>query len=67
MIKWIKYRIALLLNKNPERCWAELVMWAEGYKDLRDCNFKSLDCVRFDEYSYCGKCIKTGKINDDTM
>lgn len=28
MRKWLRWRIAALLNRSPRQCWADLVSWA---------------------------------------
>lgn len=62
MIKRIKYFIVNLLDRSPNVCWADLVLWAEGRQSflmaLRE--FRNLTCER-EGIAYCGKCYMTGK------
>jgi hypothetical protein len=62
LIRWL---IALLLNRNPKYCWAELVMWSAKYSTFEET--KSLSCVEHDcECGWCGKCDRTGMIKPIT-
>ena len=71
-IRQLKYKIIEKLDKNPDYCWANLVLWAEGYrkfwslffKNHFDNNYKNQSCREGNSgtpYAYCGKCEKTGK------
>ena len=54
MLDWLKWKIAEFLDRNPNRCWGKLCIWAAYYKifDLRDMDFEQ-ECSG--SY-YCGKC-----------
>lgn len=61
----IRYRLAHYLDRKPHYCWANLVMWAEGYRSFWSLFIKDHDendytrqvCLRPEEpYAYCGKC-----------
>lgn len=63
--KRLKYWYADRLNRRPEYCWANLVMWCEGYRPFLSLFIKDHDendytyqyCLRPDApYAYCGKC-----------
>jgi len=44
------------LNKLPELCWANLVMWSLGYYDFPDLIEDGVSCDPDDPY--CGKCAR---------
>ena len=60
---WLRWKIALLMNRLSDTCWADLVSWA-AYPDLHD--FKEIfimrhtsgQCERLGAVPYCGKCEK---------
>jgi len=65
LFKKIKYIIATYLNKNPEYCWANLVLWAEGITPFwivfNTLYMKNQICRKdvllgIQGKSYCGKC-----------
>jgi hypothetical protein len=66
MIERLKMKLARLLDRNPDYCWAELVMWAQGYRDILsilpwhpDNDYKTHMCKIFKECNpsgWCGKC-----------
>lgn len=67
-MEWIRFMIADLLDRKPDTCWMNLVLWALGIHTLRetfgrDGNWKDQTCRKdADEpYDYCGKCEKTGR------
>ncbi|HDZ61142.1 MAG TPA: hypothetical protein ENH46_05540 [Candidatus Pacearchaeota archaeon] len=75
MIKKIKYKIIEFLDKKPEYCWANLVMWAEGYRSFWSLFFKNhsendyqiQECRKSNEgtpYAYCNKCEVTGRFRN---
>lgn len=67
-IEWFKFKIAYLLDRNPNLCWAEIAMWAMGYKSFWetfrpiDGEARSLMCPYSGPYAYCGKCEINGKM-----
>ncbi len=67
-IEWIKFKIAYLLDRNPNLCWANLATWATGYSSFwetfnpDDGAAYRQDCPRLDSYAYCGKCEVLGKM-----
>jgi len=60
-----------MLDKNPKYCWANLVMWAEGYRSFWSLFFKNHQQNDYKEQicrkkydtpcAYCGKCEITGR------
>lgn len=68
MNSWLKFKIISLLNRKPDTCWANLVMWAMSYQSFSDTfgvygNWKSQICREGNKgipYAYCGKCEQTG-------
>ena len=62
----IRFKIAKLLDRNPNFCWADLVFWAIGYGSLRAA--WGTRCRKSNPrtpYAYCGKCEKTGKFYEE--
>jgi len=68
----VKFYIALKLNKNPEYCWMNLVLWVLGYrsfwslffKNHPENDYKDQSCREdniYCPYAYCGKCEETGR------
>jgi len=63
-IERIKFWIAKRLDKNPEYCWANLVMWSLGYRPWYilfweshiEYDLKDRSCPLCSDYPYCGKC-----------
>ncbi len=62
-IEKIKFKIAYRLDKNPEYCWANLVMWALNYRPWWSIfcktsswnDYKERGCDKQNGF-YCGKC-----------
>jgi len=64
--KRIRFKIARLLDRNPNFCWADLVSWVNGYTSLREA--WGTGCRKSNSntpYAYCGKCEKTGKFYEE--
>jgi hypothetical protein len=61
LYKWIRWQIALLLNKFSDTCWADLVVWAiypENH-DFHEVFWKrgtAGQCEHLGAEPYCGKC-----------
>lgn len=49
----IKMRLAYLLERHTDLCWAGLVLWAQGYTRWSDIPRRQHDPQKCD---YCGKC-----------
>lgn len=53
-------------NRYPEACWANLVMWANGYASFKETfwwgEWKQQSC-REEDGAYCGKCAKTNRLS----
>jgi len=63
----IRFRIADYIDDtHPEACWANLAMWAMGYRSFKETfwhgEWKDQSCTEEDG-SYCGKCAKTGRLS----
>jgi hypothetical protein len=59
----MKRLIIKLLNLLPQTCWANLVMWSQGYPNYFKRIFKQ-ECRKGKEgypHAYCGKCEVTGR------
>ena len=61
MTKWLRWKIAVLLNRLPDTCWAELVMWAEfpenhEFMEVFSLRHSAGHCERMEDTPYCGKC-----------
>ena len=67
ILEKMKFKIAHMYDKNPSYCWANLAMWAMGYRSFWSLFFKGHDEHDYDEqvcrhkneatpYGYCGKC-----------
>jgi len=61
MNKWLRWKIAVLLNRLPDTCWAELVMWAEfpenhEFMEVFSLRHSAGYCERMGDTPYCGKC-----------
>lgn len=57
-MKWIKWKIAHLLDKLPGTCWANLATWAAWDTPTRDARFRQDWMCRADAdcgSCYCGK------------
>lgn len=56
---WVKWKIALWVDKRHEACWFELVLWVLGNLTTWECFFqgywKDQSCTEETGY-YCGKC-----------
>lgn len=62
---WFRDRIINHLDRNPDYCWASLVVWSLGYHSflslfIRPDEFTSKTCSG--DFAYCGKCYKTGRL-----
>ena len=63
--KKIKFRIAHLLDKFPQLCWTNLVLWAELDAPFKDVfNQECRKSNKGTPYAYCMKCETTGRFND---
>ena len=63
--EWIRWKIALLLDRRRDTCWAELVSWALDsgcpFMEFRRCIGLAGRCARLGgDYGYCRKCEITG-------
>ena len=62
---WLRSEIIHRLDKNPEYCWATLVMWSLGYSPFWEivtdnAKYKYQVCRKGKETgAYCGKCEVT--------
>lgn len=72
LMKWIRYKIAVLYDRRPDTCWSELVNFAENatfaeWSDFLNKQYGriwSQGCRKWRKdtpYAYCGKCEKTGR------
>ena len=56
----LRWKIVALLDRFPDTCWMNLVMWA-----LFPCTRAFEDCLHQtcnDDFLYCGKCWQTGRV-----
>lgn len=70
----IKWRIIVYINrKYPEACWFNLVMWYGGRYTLKETfgseesRWNTQDCSAAEGGAYCGKCNRTGRLNEKEM
>jgi len=61
MMKFIRWQIALLLNRLPDTCWADLVCWAvypeiHAFWEILNIRGTAGFCARHGDTPYCGKC-----------
>lgn len=72
MMEKIKWKIAEKLDKNKEYCWANLCMWALGYRKFLSLflinhpenDYKHQMCRKDNKgipYAYCNKCELNGR------
>ena len=59
--KAFRWRIARLLDRLPDTCWARLAMWAtypecHEFSEVWHMRHTAGDCERHGLYPYCGKC-----------
>ena len=64
-MKWFRWKIATLLDKNPDYCWASLVTWAIYKEPFWSVFRQKQQICRWNNtgtpYAYCNKCELTGK------
>lgn len=58
---WLRWRIALWMNRYQDTCWAELVMWyvcpeLHPFAEILEMRGTAGGCERRGELPYCGKC-----------
>jgi len=65
-MNWLRWKIIHWLNKRPDTCWADLVMWAIGpeihpFWEILEMRGTAGQCERRGELPYCGKCAERGR------
>ena len=66
--KFIRMKIARLMNRNKDVCWGAGCLWAlyPEHHEFRELwNYRSewkLTCTAESEYAFCGKCYTSKKI-----
>ena len=63
-VETTRWLIALWLDRSPRTCWAKLAGWAArggSWRELRENMYTQLCSA--ETGVYCGKCVKTGRLN----
>jgi hypothetical protein len=65
---WLRWKLALFLNRYADTCWADLVIWAvypEDYPfgDVFYMRNRAGCCEQSGHYNYCGKCDQTIEVD----
>jgi hypothetical protein len=60
-MKWLRWKLALFLDRYPDTCWADLVMWAvypelHPFAEIFQMRGTIGQCERAGCTPYCGKC-----------
>jgi hypothetical protein len=59
--KWLRWKIAKVLNIFSDTCWAELVLWAmypehHEFSEFMEMRGTAGYCRQVGDAAYCGKC-----------
>ena len=60
-VGWFRYKIAKLMDRLDDTCWAELVLWAVNpelhpFWEILEMRHTAGQCEKRGEPPYCGKC-----------
>lgn len=62
--EWLRWKIAVFMDRYRDTCWADLVLWANdggaGWAKIFGIRNTAGHCARLGEIPYCGKCHCSG-------